>query len=140
MLLILAVQSAKIRFYIEKAIFLFNFYDKSLEVSILFLIFATNSVSPFVWVSGLFTGKGRYGTLSLSLKSRKFEYAQEENDNLERPRRVYCNLTYRADCCLMAIVCSVCWYIIMRHDVGYLCCLSFEHRQCESLRLGMDEK
>ena len=65
MLLILAVQSAKIRFYIEKAIFLFNFYDKSLEVSILFLIFATDSVSPFVWVSGLFTGKGRYGTLSL---------------------------------------------------------------------------
>ena len=95
MLLILAVQSAKIRFYIEKAIFLFNFYDKSLEVSILLLIFATNSVSPFVWVSGLFTGKGRYGTLSLSLKSRKFEYAQEENDNWKRPRRVYCNLTCR---------------------------------------------
>ena len=85
----------KIRFYIEKAIFLFNFYDKSLEVSILLLIFATNSVSPFVWVSGLFTGKGRYGTLSLSLKSRKFEYAQEENDNWKRPRRVYCNLTCR---------------------------------------------
>ena len=59
MLLILAVQSAKIRFYIRKAIFLFIFFDKSLEVSILFLIFATDSVSPFVWVSGLFTGKGR---------------------------------------------------------------------------------
>lgn len=50
---------AKIVLSFEKTIFLFNFYDKSLEVSILFLIFATNSVSPFVWVSGLFTGKGR---------------------------------------------------------------------------------
>lgn len=57
MLLILAVQNAKILFYIRKVIFLFIFFDKSLEVSILFLIFATNSVSPFVWVSGLFTGK-----------------------------------------------------------------------------------
>ena len=28
----------------------------------------------------------------------------------------------------------------MRHDVGYLCCLSFEHRQCESLRPGISEK
>ena len=50
---------AKIVLSFEKTIFLFNFYDKSLEVSILFFIFATNSVSPFVWVSGLFTGKGR---------------------------------------------------------------------------------
>ena len=66
-----------------------------MEVTEIILKFAINSVSPFVWVSGLFTDKGRYGTLSLSLKSRKFEYAQEENDNLERPRRVYCNLTYR---------------------------------------------
>ena len=46
MLLILAVQNAKILFYIEKTIFLFNFYDKSLEVSRIFLNFATNSVSP----------------------------------------------------------------------------------------------
>ena len=30
-----------------------------------FLNFATDSVNPFVWVSGLFTDKGRYGTLSL---------------------------------------------------------------------------
>ena len=59
MLLILAVQSAKIRFYIEKAIFLFTFFDKSLVISKIFLNFATDSVSPFVWVSGLFTGKGR---------------------------------------------------------------------------------
>lgn len=48
--------------------------------------------------------KDVYGTLSLSLKSRKFEYAQEENDNLKRPRRVYCNLICGADCCLIAIV------------------------------------
>lgn len=59
MLLILAVQSAKIRFYIEKAIFLFTFFDKSLVISKIFLNFATDSVNPFVWVSGLFTGKGR---------------------------------------------------------------------------------
>ena len=66
-----------------------------MEVTEIILKFAINSVSSFVWVSGLFTGKGRYGTLSLSLKSRKFEYAQEENDNWKRPRRVYCNLTCR---------------------------------------------
>ena len=59
MLLILAVQSAKIRFYIGKAIFLFTFFDKSLVISKIFLNFATDSVNPFVWVSGLFTGKGR---------------------------------------------------------------------------------
>ncbi len=57
------------------------------------LKFAIDSVSPFVWVSGLFTGKGRYGTLSLSLKSRKFDYTQEESDNWKRPRRVYYILT-----------------------------------------------
>ena len=102
MLLILAVQSAKIRFYIEKAIFLFTFFDKSLVISRIFLNFATDSVSPFVWVSYLLV-KDVYGTLSLSLKSRKFEYAQEENGNLERPRRLYCNLMCRADCCLIAI-------------------------------------
>ena len=44
---------------------IFNFYDKSLEVTEIILKFAINSVSSFVWVSGLFTGKGRYGTLSL---------------------------------------------------------------------------
>ena len=59
MLLILAVQSAKILFYIEKAIFLFTFFDKSLVISKIFHKFATDSISPFVWVSGLFTGKGR---------------------------------------------------------------------------------
>ena len=46
MLLILAVQSAKIRFYIEKAIFLFTFFYKSLVISIDFTIFAASILSP----------------------------------------------------------------------------------------------
>lgn len=61
--------SWKIRFYIEKAIFLFTFFNKSLEVSRLFLIFATDSVSPFVWVSGLFTGKGRLRNVNLQISN-----------------------------------------------------------------------
>ena len=69
MLLILAVQSAKIRFYIEKAIFLFTFFDKSLVISKIFLNFATDSVSPFVWVSGLFTGKGRLRNVNLQISN-----------------------------------------------------------------------
>lgn len=69
MLLILAVQSAKIQFYIEKAIFLFTFFDKSLVISRIFLIFATDSVSPFVWVSGLFTGKGRLRNVNLQISN-----------------------------------------------------------------------
>mgnify|MGYP001517913245 CR=1 FL=1 len=60
---------AKIVLSFEKTIFLFNFYDKSLEVSILFFIFATNSVSPFVWVSGLFTGKGRLRNVNLQISN-----------------------------------------------------------------------
>ena len=84
--------------------------------------------------------KDVYGTLSLSLKSRKFEYAQEENDNWKRPRRVYCNLFCRDGLLSVGNGALYGRCIIIRHDVGYLCCLSFEHRQCESLRLGMDEK
>jgi len=59
MLLILVIQSAKIRLSIEILTFLFTFFDKSLVVSRLFHTFATDSVSSFVWVNGLFTGKGR---------------------------------------------------------------------------------
>ena len=36
---------------------IFNFYDKSLEVTEIILKFATNSVCSFVWVIGLFTIK-----------------------------------------------------------------------------------
>ena len=42
MLLILAVQSEKIRFYIEKVIFLFTFFDKSLVISRIFHKFAVS--------------------------------------------------------------------------------------------------
>ena len=36
-----------------------------MEVTEIILNFAINSVSSLVWMSGLFTDKGRYGTLSL---------------------------------------------------------------------------
>ena len=102
MLLILAVQSAKIRFYIEKAIFLFNFYDKSLEVSILFLIFATDSVSPFVWVSGLFTGKGRLRNVIFEVfESRKFELAY----------RRYCNENVHDGCIISFRIRAYCYFL-----------------------------
>jgi len=58
------IYGAKILLSTEISIFLFTFFYKSLEVSILFLTFATDSVSPFVWVSGLFTGKGRLRNVS----------------------------------------------------------------------------
>ena len=50
MLLILAVQSAKIRFYIEKAIFLFIFFDKKLQIIIVFPKESSIPVSEFVVV------------------------------------------------------------------------------------------
>jgi len=50
MLLILAVQSAKIRFYIEKAIFLFTFFDKKLQIIIVFPEESSISASEFVVV------------------------------------------------------------------------------------------
>lgn len=102
MLLILAVQSAKIRFYIEKAIFLFNFYDKSLVISILFLIFATDSVSPFVWVSGLFTGKGRLRNVIFEVfESRKFELAS----------RRYCNENVHDGCIISFRIRAYCYFL-----------------------------
>ena len=102
MLLILAVQSAKIRFYIEKAIFLFNFYDKSLVISILFLIFATDSVSPFVWVSGLFTGKGRLRNVIFEVfESRKFELAY----------RRYCNENVHDGCIISFRIRAYCYFL-----------------------------
>ena len=102
MLLILAVQSAKIRFYIEKAIFLFNFYDKSLVISILFLIFATDSVSPFVWVSGLFTGKGRLRNVIFEVfESCKFELAS----------RRYCNENVHDGCIISFRIRAYCYFL-----------------------------
>lgn len=74
---------------------------KSLEVTEIILKFAINSVSSFVWACGLFTGKDVYGTLSLSLESRKFEYTQKENGNWKRPRRVYYILTCRTYYCFL---------------------------------------
>jgi hypothetical protein len=50
MLLILAVQSAKIQFYIEKAIFLFTFFDKKLQIIIVFPEESSIFVSEFVVV------------------------------------------------------------------------------------------
>ena len=92
----------KIRFYIEKAIFLFNFYDKSLEVSILFLIFATDSVSPFVWVSGLFTGKGRLRNVIFEVfESCKFELAS----------RRYCNENVHDGCIISFRIRAYCYFL-----------------------------
>ena len=87
---------------VEKTIFLFIFYDKSLEVSGLFLNFATDSVSPFVWVSGLFTGKGRLRNVIFGVfESRKFELAS----------RRYCNENVHDGCIISFRIRAYCYFL-----------------------------
>lgn len=94
MLQILVVQSAKIVLSLEISIFLFTFFNKYLEVSRLFFNFALNSVSPFVWVSGLFTGKGRLRNVILESSNLANLNPSHKIRQRERPRRVYYILTY----------------------------------------------
>ena len=104
-----------------------------MEVTEIILKFAINSVSSFLWVSGLFTGKGRYGTLSLE-SSNLANLNPLLEDKATRTSTM--GVLYPDEWRLLSFFDKVfyCHLFIMRHDVGYLCCLSWERRQCESLK------
>ena len=109
-------------------------------ISRIFLNFATDSVNPFVWVSGLFTGKGRLRNVIFESQISQIWIHSRRERQLEASTK---GVLYPGVMSILLLLCNsvfLCHFIIMRHDVGYLCCLSFECRQCESLRLGMDEK
>lgn len=125
---------------ISKSNLSLHFFDKSLVISKIFLNFATDSVNPFVWVSGLFTGKGRLRNVIFESQISQIWIHSRRERQLEASTK---GVLYPGVMSILLLLCNsvfLCHFIIMRHDVGYLCCLSFECRQCESLRLGMDEK
>ena len=94
--------AAKIMLSLENTLILFTFFGKSLEVSILFLNFATDSVCPFVWVSGLFTGKGRLRNVIFEVfESRKFELAS----------RRYCNENVHDGCIISFRIRAYCYFL-----------------------------
>lgn len=116
--------AAKIVLSFEKATFLITFFAKSLEVSRIFLNFATDSVSSFVWVSGLFTGKGRLRNVILESSNLanlnpllKGKATRTSTKGVLYPDVLGILSFQDGDVFL-------CHIFIMRHDVGYLCCLS----------------
>ena len=84
-------------------------------------------------MSGLFTDKGRYGTLSLE-SSNLANLNPLLEDKATRTSTI--GVLYPDEWRLLSFFDKVfyCHIFIMRHDVGYLCCLSWERRQCESLK------
>ena len=52
---------------------------------------------------------------SLGLKSRKFDNTQKENDNWERPRRVYYILSYLECVVALAMICS---YMVVYYNAS----------------------
>ena len=86
--------AAKIMLSLENTLILFTFFFFFLEDSILFLNFATDSVCPFVWVSGLFSGKGRLWNVNLQISNLANLTIIGRDMATRTPRRVYYILSY----------------------------------------------
>ncbi len=103
--------AAKIVLSFEKATFLITFFAKSLEVSRIFLNFATDSVSSFVWVSGLFTGKGRLRNVILESSNLANLNPLLKGKATRTSTKVYYILTYWAYCHFKMAMCSYVTYL-----------------------------